>query len=109
MSFQEILPTLSRSVEFILSAPTQYKAWWLNLVSEAPQHVFVETCLTFFIIWLLLIRRTVDPSRTSDNKTLNSKEIAELIDSWEPEPIVPALGEEEEAIASDIKVPVPYS
>jgi len=104
MSFLEIWPTLSKSIEFILNAPTQYKHWWLNLVSEAPQHVFVETCLTFFIVWLLLIRRTVDPSRSSDNKTLNSKEITELIDTWEPESIVPTLGDEEEDIANDIKV-----
>jgi hypothetical protein len=46
----------------------------------------------------------VDPSRSSDNKTLNSKEITELIDTWEPESIVPTLGDEEEDIANDIKV-----
>lgn len=94
----------TKFIEFVLNAPIQYKHWWLNLVAEAPAHVFVETCLTFFIVWLLLIRRTVDPSRSSDNKTLNSKEITELIDSWEPESIVPTLGDEEEEIAENIQV-----
>lgn len=74
---------------FVLSLPYMYKEWWLELYRENPEHIFVETALVFFVLWLLFVRRTVDPVKTSDVDRFTDKEVAWLVDTWEPEPLVP--------------------
>lgn len=73
---------------FIWSLPFRYKEWWLELYRESPAHIFVETALVMFVLWLLFIRRTVDPVKTSDVDKFTDKEVAWLVETWEPEPLV---------------------
>jgi hypothetical protein len=89
---------------FVINAPHYYSTWWQNLLRESPQHVFIETALVAFIIWLVFIRKTVDPKRTSSSEKLSSKEVQWLIDTWKPEPLVPPLSAKENAIADDFLV-----
>lgn len=76
---------------FLLSFPSKYKEWWLTLYREAPLHIVIETTLLVFVLWLLFIRRTVDPAKLSDSKKFTEKEVKWLVDSWEPEPLVPTV------------------
>lgn len=76
---------------FLLTLPSKYKEWWLNLYREAPLHIVIETTLLVFVLWLLFIRRTVDPAKLSESKKFTEKEIKWLVDTWEPEPLVPAI------------------
>ena len=87
---------------FIKNATLSYEYWWLQLFAESPQHILIETGLLCFIIWLLFIRRTVDPKLTSHNDNLSKKEIEELIESWEPEDIIPELSSEADAISDNL-------
>ena len=90
--------------EVALHAPTYYSQWWLKLYNEAPMHVYVETALVLFIIWLMFIRKTVDPTREVKNTKLSKKEVEWLIESWEPEPLVPVLDERSQGMANRIHV-----
>jgi hypothetical protein len=74
---------------FVVSLPNQYKHWWLSLYRDAPLHVYIETALVLFILWLLFIRRTVDPAKISESKKFSEKEVKWLVETWEPEPLVP--------------------
>lgn len=47
--------------------------------------------ISAFILWLVFIRRTIDPKKPLQQNTLTQKEIDWLIDTWQPEPLVPAL------------------
>ena len=86
---------------FIKKCTLSYEYWWLQLFVESPQHILIETGLICFIIWLLLIRRTVDPKRASNNSQLSKKEIDELIETWQPEAVVPALTDEAKAVLNN--------
>ena len=74
---------------FVISLPYRYKDWWLAVYRESPTHVVVETALVVFVLWLLFIRRTVDPVKTSDVDRFTDKEVAWLVETWTPEPLVP--------------------
>ena len=79
-------------IDLIKNAPSYYLEWWLALYKQSPQHVIVETALATFIIWLLFIRQTVDPSKMSENK-LSSKEMDWLLKTWTPKSLVPGNNE----------------
>lgn len=87
--WQQVRRELSRDgvKEWLLGAPARYKKWWLHLVEHAPGHVVVETALILFIIWLIFLRKTVDPSK--EDSFLSEKEIDQLVEEWQPEPLVP--------------------
>ena len=74
--------------DLIVHGPHYYYEWWIKLLNENPYHVIVESGLILFIIWLMFIRRTVDPTKETKSK-LTQKEIDWLIDTWSPEPLVP--------------------
>lgn len=79
--------------------------WWYELYKQDPQHILIETALVCFIIWLLFIRRTVDPKKGKINEKLTAKEIDWLIDSWQPEPLVPVeLDEKAKAIVDGMLI-----
>ncbi len=80
--------------------------WWYELYKEDPQHILIETALVCFIIWLLFIRRTVDPKKGKINEKLTSKEIDWLIDSWQPEPLVPLELDEKSKVIVDSMIVV---
>lgn len=49
-----------------------------------PHHVIIESGLAMFIIWLVFIRKTVNPKLEAKNK-LTTKEQEWLIETWQPE------------------------
>ena len=85
--------------DYVEHFPQYYYAWWTQLLKENPYHVVIETGLLCFIIWLMFIRRTVDPSKETKTK-LTQKEIDWLVDTWDPEPLVPDDGLDEEVPVS---------
>jgi len=76
--------------DLFLNAHKYYYVWWLNLYSEAPHHVIVETGLVLFIIWLFFIRATVNPRKAPQKGKLSSREEEWLIETWQPEKLVTA-------------------
>lgn len=80
--------------DYVEHFPQYYYAWWMKLLEENPYHIVIETGLVCFIIWLMFIRRTVDPSKATKTK-LTDKEVDWLVDTWVPEPLVP---ENDEAV-----------
>lgn len=88
----------------VVNFPVHYEKWWMNLLHESPQHILIETSLIIFIIWLLFIRRTVDPKKSSDAPKLSQKEIDWLIETWEPEPLAPKVTGVEKLAADHLKV-----
>mmetsp|Transcript_7008 Transcript_7008/g.9921 ORF Transcript_7008/g.9921 Transcript_7008/m.9921 type:complete len:511 (+) Transcript_7008:47-1579(+) len=84
--------------DLFIHAPQYYEYWWTNLLRDAPLHVFIETSLILFILWLTFIRRTVDPGKSSNNTKLTQKEVDWLLETWQPEPLVPELSTAEKFI-----------
>lgn len=72
---------------YLVHGPEIYYAWWTKLLQENPHHVVIETVLMIFIIWLIFIRKTIDPKESKSK--LTQKEIDWLVDTWKPEPLVP--------------------
>ncbi len=100
--------TWEQVLDFIANAPQNYEKWWTHLLKETPQHIVIETCLILFIIWLLFIRRTVDPKKATDSDKLSPKEIEWLLETWEPEPLVPKLSEKDSMLANNEMVSSEY-
>lgn len=93
----------------IINFPRNYEIWWGTLFREAPQHILIETTLIIFIIWLVFIRRTVDPKKTNEKEKLSQREIDWLIETWQPEPLVPQLNEKEKVALSQERVSNPLT
>jgi hypothetical protein len=93
LALEGLLDGVDRSslLSIVISLAQKYKTWWLTLYRDAPAHVAVETALVLFILWLVFVRRTVDPAKISDSKKFSEKEVKWLVDTWKPEPLVPAL------------------
>ena len=78
--------------------PGAYGSWVLELYSESPAHVIVETLLLIFILYIALLPGKrggkggggSGGGATPNSKRLSAKEQQELIDQWQPEPLVPA-------------------
>eukprot|EP01033_Poteriospumella_lacustris_P016892 gene16892-12090_t len=94
--------TWDQVVDVATHAPQYYSIWWNNLFKESPQHVLIETSLIIFIVWLLFVRKTVDPKKSTAPEKLSNKEIDWLIDTWAPEPLVPPISEKEAAVADSM-------
>ena len=90
---------------FIINFPILYRNWWLNLYHESPQHILIETSLLVFIIWLLFIRRTVDPTKINKkNEKLSNKEVDWLIETWKPEPLASRMDNRSQEICNNVVV-----
>jgi serine palmitoyltransferase len=89
--------TLEEVKELIIHFPENYRVWWNNLYRESPIHVLIETGLVLFIFWLIFIRRTVDPKKASKQnlEKLTPQEVDWLVKTWQPEPLVPDLTEQQ--------------
>lgn len=87
-------------VNFITNAPHNYTEWWTGLLKNAPEHLVIETGLCAFIIWLIFIRRTVDPVKSSKD-SLSKKEVEWLIETWQPEPLAASGKSERDEILAD--------
>ena len=90
--------------DIVLHAPGYYREWWINLYHVAPLHVYIETVLISFIIWLMFIRRTVDPSKASNKEKLSEKEVNWLVETWQPEAIAPPLTNTQLLVADSMLV-----
>lgn len=84
--------------DLVTHAPQYYEAWWTRVLKESPQHILIETGLLLFIVWLMFIRRTVDPAKVSSKMKLSSKEQEWLIETWEPEPLVPTISSKDQDV-----------
>ncbi len=100
----DVRALFDNALQFVVKAPQNYEYWWLKLYAEAPQHILIETCLVCFIIWLVLIRKTIDPGKSSNIKKFTEKEIQHLVDTWTPDPIVPPINDKLVAISQNVKV-----
>lgn len=98
--------TWDQVVDVITHAPEYYTIWWNNLLKESPQHILIETFMIAFIIWLLFVRKTVDPKKSSAPEKLSPKEVDWLIDTWNPDPLVPPITEKEAAVADNMIVSI---
>lgn len=98
----EFLKSLNyeRIRDLLLHAPHYYIQWWKKLFHDSPEHVYIETFLVVFIIWLLFIRKTIDPKKELDKTPkLSKKEIDWLIETWQPEPLVPMISPKRQLVA----------
>ena len=85
--------TPAKAWDFIVQAPANYEKWWFGLLRDSPQHILIETSLIVFILWLVLIRRTVDPKKAAAPPKLTPKEIDWLVETWQPVPLVPSISD----------------
>ncbi|CAN0375770.1 unnamed protein product, partial [Discosporangium mesarthrocarpum] len=46
---------------YMVNSPRLYSQWWWKLVQEDPGHVVVETALIAFIVYILVVKKTVNP------------------------------------------------
>lgn len=75
------VPLPSDVLSYALALPPRYKSWWMNLVSEDPIHVLIETVLIVFVLYMILARRRVD-WRKSAGERLSREEEEELLKEW---------------------------
>lgn len=68
------------------------------MYKDAPIHIFIETGMVVFILWLVFIRKTADPKKGSKDVKFSKKEIDWLVKSWEPEPLIPELTHTEQLL-----------
>lgn len=99
--------TKEKLVEFISTAPQTYSLWWTTLLKESPEHLIIETGLIAFIGWLVFVRRTVDPVKSSKNASLSKKEEDWLIETWKPEPLATPLSKADDILADNMMVLTP--
>lgn len=91
-------------IDLLLHFPQYYSEWWQGLLKDSPLHLIIETSLCAFILWLLLIRKTVDPTKTEKDDKLTEKEINWLLETWNPEPLVPELTKKDKLIVDSMMV-----
>jgi len=102
--------TVEEVKDIIINFPRNYHLWWMKLYNESPVHVFVESALVLFIIWLLFVRRTIDPKKKNkDKEKLTKKEVDWLLSTWQPEPLVPDLTEKQKEQNSNFSIVSGYS
>ena len=53
----------SRVQAALSSLPSNYVTWWLQLLKDSPVHVLVETTLIVSMIYVLVIKRSYDPTK----------------------------------------------
>lgn len=84
---------LLSATEASWSAYTQ--SWWKELTTN-PAHVFIETILILFVIYILVVQRSYNPRIPVE--VLTKQEEDELIQEWTPNPLVDPAFDEQTAI-----------
>ena len=69
------------------TAPAAYATWWQQLLKDDPYHVFIETLLIAFLLYLLYGTRRAKNSQKKD-QALTDREIDDLVKDWAPAPLV---------------------
>jgi len=78
-----------------LKLPGQYRHWWFALLIRDPVHVFIETVLITFVVYLIIMRKKSD-WRAQFKDKLNEDETEELLKEWKERgraPLQPQLVE----------------
>ncbi|DAZ95536.1 TPA: hypothetical protein N0F65_005228, partial [Lagenidium giganteum] len=70
----------------IVNLPYTYYEYIHSIFVRSPEHVIIETFLIVFVIYITFFKK--DRPKRQEVK-LTEKEIQELCDEWQPEPIVP--------------------
>jgi hypothetical protein len=52
----------------------------------------------------MFIRRTIDPNKASNKEKLSQKEVNWLVETWQPEPMVPVLSDIQQLLADSMVV-----
>jgi hypothetical protein len=52
----------------------------------------------------MFIRRTIDPNKASNKEKLSQKEMNWLVETWQPEPLVPVLSDIQQLLADSMVV-----
>lgn len=76
------IPPISKIWEFICSIPYLYKEWWLNLVSNDPVHVLVETTLLLSVVYMLISQKNRDWRDERKKERLTRAEEEALLQQW---------------------------
>lgn len=76
------VPSPYEAFEFVTNVPFWYKDWWLNLVTNDPVHVFVETTLLLSVVYMILVRKTDDWRMNKNKASLSEQEKEQLIEEW---------------------------
>jgi serine palmitoyltransferase len=83
-----------------------YQQWWISLLKEDVEHLFIETTLIIFILYIFLFKKPYDPKKGSDIRNqLTDAEKQMMVDNWKPEPLVPALPDADTANEIGISMP----
>ena len=69
------------------TAPAAYATWWQQLLKDDPYHVFIETLLIAFLLYLLYGTRRAKNSQKKE-QALTDREIDDLVNDWAPAPLV---------------------
>lgn len=76
--------------------PSAYYSWWTRLYRDSPTHVIIETTLIVAMLYILLVKRTYDPSKRGYGARrvveLTEREEEELLQEWQPDSLVPKGG-----------------
>ena len=75
------LPDPNEIANHLVNLPSLYKAWWLNLVTNDPIHVLIETTLIASILYMVIWKRK-DWREDHKEGTLSCKEQEELLIEW---------------------------
>jgi serine palmitoyltransferase len=75
------MPDPTKSLNFLVSLPSLYKAWWLKLVTDDPTHVLVETTLLASIIYMVVWKRK-DWREDHKEGNLSKSEQEGLLKEW---------------------------
>jgi len=72
--------------------PQAYIDWWINLLHENPTHLYIETTLILFIIYILF-KSPKDSSKRRHEVT--EEVLMERLACFKPEPLAPEVLSEE--------------
>jgi len=89
-------PDLRDAWRLLMSLPVMYKTWWINLLTNDPVHVFVETTMLLTVLYMIVSRSTQD-WREDRKEKLTKKDEEELVHEWRDHgraPLVPPSSEE---------------
>ncbi|TMW56917.1 hypothetical protein Poli38472_002842 [Pythium oligandrum] len=71
--------------EAFLNFPHTYYEYIRGIYIRSPEHVIIETFLIVFVVYITFVKK----DKPKKQLKLSEREIQELVDEWQPEPMVP--------------------